>query len=104
MAQIVWSDPALDQLDAIADYIALDKPQAAQQLVRRVFEKTDGVKTFTQLGRRVPELKNSGFRLVWINPCWIYYRVEGNTVYTVHIRRAERPLLKDDLRSTRASP
>jgi hypothetical protein len=35
-----------------------------------------------------------------MNPCWIYYRVEGNTVYIVHIRRAERPLLKDDLRST----
>ena len=68
MAQIVWSDPALDQLDAIADYIALDKPEAARELVQRVFEKTDRVRTFTQLGRRVPELKNSNFRQVWINP------------------------------------
>ncbi|MDB4473928.1 type II toxin-antitoxin system RelE/ParE family toxin [Opitutaceae bacterium] len=100
MAQIVWSDPALDQLDAIADYIALDKPEAARELVQRVFEKTDRVRTFTQLGRRVPELKNSNFRQVWINPCWIYYRVDGNTVYIVHIRRAERPLLKDELGST----
>ena len=34
MAEIVWTEPALSDLDAIADYIALDNPRA---LVRRVF-------------------------------------------------------------------
>ena len=37
MAEIVWTDPALSDLDAIADYIALENPLAARQLVRRVF-------------------------------------------------------------------
>lgn len=69
MAQVVWSDPALDQLEAIADYIALDKPDTAKQLVRRVHEKTDTVAAFTRLGRHVPELKPSAFRQVWISPC-----------------------------------
>ena len=29
MAEIIWTEPALADLDAIADYIALDKPDAA---------------------------------------------------------------------------
>lgn len=28
MAEIIWTEPALADLDAIADYIALDKPDA----------------------------------------------------------------------------
>lgn len=37
MAEIVWSEPALTDLDAIADYIALENPTAAAALVQRVF-------------------------------------------------------------------
>ena len=37
MAQIIWTEPALNDLDTIADYIALDDPQAARNLVRKVF-------------------------------------------------------------------
>lgn len=32
MAQIIWSEPALQDMDAIADYIALDNPHAARGL------------------------------------------------------------------------
>jgi plasmid stabilization system protein ParE len=37
MAQLNWTEPALSDLDAIADYIALDKPGAAKAFVQRVF-------------------------------------------------------------------
>jgi len=37
MAQIIWTEPALSDLDAIAEYIALDKPSAAMKLVQKVF-------------------------------------------------------------------
>ncbi len=37
MAKIIWADPAIQELDAIADCVALDKPEAARQLVQRVF-------------------------------------------------------------------
>jgi toxin ParE1/3/4 len=39
MARVIWTDPALQDLDTIADYIALDKPVAATKLVRAVFTK-----------------------------------------------------------------
>jgi antitoxin MazE len=37
MAKIIWADPAIQDLDAIADYMAVDKPEAAHRLVQRVF-------------------------------------------------------------------
>ena len=33
MAALIWTEPALQDLDAIADYIALDDPLAARELV-----------------------------------------------------------------------
>ena len=37
MAEIIWTDPALSHLDAIADYLPLDNPEATKILVRNVF-------------------------------------------------------------------
>ena len=38
MAEVIWAEPALNDLDAIADYIALDNPDAARRLVQKIFE------------------------------------------------------------------
>jgi toxin ParE1/3/4 len=35
MAEVIWTDPALSDQDAIADYISLDNPDAAKILLRR---------------------------------------------------------------------
>ena len=41
MAEVVWAEPALNNLDAIADYIALDNPEAARRLVKKIFQHVD---------------------------------------------------------------
>jgi len=38
MAEVIWAEPALHDLEAIADYIALDDLQAARGVVQRVFK------------------------------------------------------------------
>lgn len=38
MAEVIWAEPALNDLDAIADYITLDNPEAARRLVQKIFE------------------------------------------------------------------
>ena len=38
MAQVTWTEPALSDLDAIGDYIALQNPEAAALLVARIIE------------------------------------------------------------------
>lgn len=62
MAEIIWTEPALADLDAIADYIALDKPDAASALVKRVFEHVGYLQSHPESGSRPPELKRSRYR------------------------------------------
>jgi toxin ParE1/3/4 len=97
MAEVTWSKPALDQLDAIAGFIALDKPDAAAAVVQKIFGMTDHLELFVKLGRKVPEYPHPNYRQVWISPCWVYYRTEEEQVFILHVRRAERPLRIDDL-------
>ena len=50
MAQVIWTEPAPSDLNAIAEYIALDKPSAAASLVQKVFSSTDRLNSFQSLG------------------------------------------------------
>lgn len=98
MAEIVWTEPALSDLDAIADYIALENPPAASELVRRVFAHTDQLAGFPESGGSVPELEGSRYRQVVEPPCRILYRFDGQRVFILHVMRTERLLRKDNLR------
>ena len=97
MAEVIWTDPALEQLDSIAEFIALDKPEAARAVVRRVIETTQHVERFLKLGRPVPELPDRRYRQVWIKPCWLYYRLDKDRAYVLHVRRGEKLLRIEDL-------
>jgi len=97
MAQIVWTQPALAALDAIADYIALDHPEAAQRLVRRVFSAVEQLERFPASGSRVPELPKSVYRQLIVSPCRIFYRPEGNHLFITCVMRAERLFRKEFL-------
>jgi plasmid stabilization system protein ParE len=101
MAEVIWSEPALAQLEAIVEVIALDKPEAAAAVTSRVFNATDNLSLFLKLGRPIPEFPHKNYRQVWIKPCWLYYRVDDEKAYILHIRRGEKmffpsELLEDD--------
>ena len=90
MAQVIWAETALQDLDAIADYIALDDPNAATRLVRKVFEKVDQLMEFPETGTGPRELKRTPYRKLTVKPILIYYRVEGRKAIIVHVVRSER--------------
>jgi toxin ParE1/3/4 len=93
MALIIWTEPALSDLDDIAEYIALDKVEAARRLVKQVFKNVGELEHFPELGRKPPELENSTYREIIVNPCRIFYRVDKNdNVYILYVMRGERQL------------
>lgn len=92
MAEIVWSESALADLEAIADYIALEDAMAASRLVRRVFGHVDQLAEHPDSGAPVPELAPSPYRQLVQPPCRIFYRHEGGRVLILHIMRGERLL------------
>lgn len=92
MAEIIWTEPALADLDAIADYIALDKPGAASALVTRVFEHVERLHRYPESGCRPPELKRSRYRQIIEPPCRVFYRYDGERVYILYVMRLEQLL------------
>ena len=92
MAKVVWTEPALQDLDDIAEYIALEKLDAAKRLVQKVFEATDKLEDFPKIGRKPPEIRKTKYRELVINPCRIFYREEKEIVYILFIMRSERKL------------
>lgn len=94
MAIIIWTEPALYDLNEIAEYIALDKKEAAKHLVQKVFSSTERLEQSPESGRKPPELSSQRYREIIVGPCRIFYRYEENTIYILYVMRSERHLSK----------
>jgi toxin ParE1/3/4 len=94
MAQIIWAEPALDNLNDIAEYIAVSNPYAARQLVENVFSKVQRLEQFPDSGRIPEEISTLNYREVVVNPCRVFYKVDNDSVYILHLLRQERDIRK----------
>lgn len=94
MAEIIWTEPALSDLNDIAEYIALENIVAAKQLVKTIFTKVERLNVFPESGRIPPELSHLSYREVIVNPCRIFYKQDGDCVYILFVMRSERELRK----------
>jgi plasmid stabilization system protein ParE len=99
MAEITWTEPALNDLDVIADTIALDNLVAARQLVQRVFQHVEQLAKHPRSGSKPQELRGWRYRQIVESPCRIFYRQHGNRVYILYVMRAERHLRQGTLSS-----
>jgi plasmid stabilization system protein ParE len=104
MAEVIWSEPALSDLDAIADYIALEDPVAASTFVKQVFAHVEQLQVHPRSGSHPQELGRSRYRQIVEPPCRVLYRYDGHKVFILHVMRSERLLRKGHLiaRSKRA--
>jgi addiction module RelE/StbE family toxin len=97
MAEIVWTEPALSDLDAIADYIAIEDPGAAARLVERVFRHVDQLEAHPKSGSPPPELKGARYRQIVEPPCRVFYRFDGECILILHVIRSEQLLKRGRL-------
>lgn len=105
MAEIVWTEPALSDLEAIADWIALEDPAAAAALVGRIVDHVGQLADHPDSGSRPPELGRSRYRQLVEPPCRIFYRHDGSKVLVLHVMRTERLLRRHKLaRRPRTEP
>lgn len=100
MAGLIWSEPALADLDGIADYIALDDPAAAKRLVSRVFHRVEQLIGHPRSGSIPPEFRHlKKYRQIVEHPCRIFYRIDKDgTLCIVHVMRGEMRLKRRNLR------
>lgn len=94
--RVSWSPAALDDVDAIAEYISRDSPAYAQAVVNKLLETARKLEDFPNAGRIVPELDDEAFRERFVYSYRLIYRVQGSEVLVaavVHGRRLLDPLL-----------
>jgi toxin ParE1/3/4 len=99
MARLIirWAEPALEDLDRIADYNALDKPLAARNLVRRVMESVERLTDFPESGSKPKELKGTPYRQLVIAPLRLFYRIAEKQILILHVMRGEKLFHLDEL-------
>lgn len=92
MAQLIWTEPALSDLNEIAEYIALENSVAASLLVQQVFSAVERLEQHPASGRIPAELESLRYREVVSGPCRIVYRHSQEQVVVLYIMRSERQL------------
>lgn len=104
MARVVWTEPAIADLVAIAEYIAVENPAAAAAVVQRVYGHVSQLIDFPESGSRPPELgESSRYRQIVEPPCRVFYRWDGEIARVLYVMRAER-LLRPRRLEARARP
>ena len=86
MAQItlIWTPNSIQQLEGIADYIALDSPHQSQRVVTMIVRATQRLKTFPESGAVIPELDDVSVREIRVFSFRILYRWRSD-LWQVHI-------------------
>ena len=95
--EVLWTEPAVDDLTEILDYIRRkERPDTARKILRELKRIGDRLKDFPNRGRVVPELlRVMGIRQYReiIHKRWrMTYRIESERVYVLRVVDSSRNL------------
>ncbi len=94
---VVWLRAALDDVDAIAAYIANASPAYASTVVRRIVTEGRNLAQFPFAGQRIPEWNDEALREHIVYRYRLLYKVEPERVIVLGVIHGAR-LLPDDFR------
>ncbi len=90
--RVVWSRRALQDVEAIADYIARDSAAYAAIVVRSIINQTKMLARFPRLGRKVPEFDDDDIRELLAYSYRIIYSVQEMEVVVSAVIHGKRIL------------
>ncbi|WP_254567575.1 type II toxin-antitoxin system RelE/ParE family toxin [Oscillatoria sp. HE19RPO] len=93
--RVVWSSKAIDDVDAIATYIARDSRSYAAAIVQKMLDLTRNLSNFPFSGRIVPEFEDEMIREKIAYSYRIIYRVQDETVTIAAVIHGKRLLEMD---------
>lgn len=104
MVEVTWMPGALNGIDAIAAYIALDSPFRAGQQVLRILAVEELV-GLPGGGRAVPEMRSKAFREVVLPPFRViyHYKPKENIAAVLAVIHSKQRLRATLVRSRRSA-
>ncbi|MEK6700542.1 MAG: type II toxin-antitoxin system RelE/ParE family toxin [Nitrospirota bacterium] len=92
MAQVSWTEQALDDVAATCEFIARDSFRYAQLFADRVFTAAGRLEISPRLGRVVPEFGRDDIREILLGNYRIVYRVFPHKVEILTVYHGARLL------------
>jgi toxin ParE1/3/4 len=92
MAGIIWSDEARQDLESIFLRLSLESQSYSQKWINEVFDKTELLLRFPEIGRQVPEIGIKNVREIFAGRYRILYNIGKNfDIEVLTIRHTSRP-------------
>jgi toxin ParE1/3/4 len=91
--KVVWANIAESDLKDIIDYISIDSPQNALEILKKIKQEASGLYALPERGRIVPELKDQGilqYREIVIPPWRLIYRISERKVFVLSLIDSRR--------------
>jgi plasmid stabilization system protein ParE len=90
--KLVWTEPAVIDLESIRDYISKDSEYYASLFIERIIIAVEKIALFPQLGREVPEYKTNNIREVLFYNYRLIYEIKDNEIFILTIVHGARDL------------
>lgn len=94
MAEVRWTDQAIEDVESIRDFIARDSPRYALLVAERLVGAVERLESFPRSGRIVPEFRDDRLREVIWGSYRIVYRLLDDTIEVLTVYHAAR-ILRD---------
>lgn len=90
--EVTWSPRAIEDVEAIAYYIAADSPAYAAAVARKIVAVTRQLSRFPLAGRIVPEFGDESIREQFAYSYRVIYRIQAETVTIAAVIHGQRLL------------
>jgi toxin ParE1/3/4 len=78
--EVIWTEPAWDDLNAAAEYIARDSEHHAAAFVQEFKDTAESLSEMAERGQPVPEFADPSIRELLVRPYRPVYRLEPDSV------------------------
>ena len=93
--KVVWSFIAAGNLIESKRYIAKENPEAAQVVIKDIYEAGNRIKDFPEKGRVVQEIRKNNIKEIFCRGYRIIYKIETKRITILTVRLMRQQLNKE---------
>ena len=93
MSKLVWTAPAVSDLEAIYDFIANDSEYYASSFIEELIQQPEKLLEFPKIGRIVPEYNRMDIRELIFQSYRIIYQITDDRITILTVIHGKRDLL-----------
>ena len=98
MGKVNWTRQAIENIYEIKEYFNNQSKQFADQVTNNLFEKTEKLEQFPQIGRIVPEINRPEIRELLFRNYRIIYRIaSADQINILAVHNGLRPLTEKSI-------